>query len=94
MSMKATHDISVRTGTKEDGKGRYRQIGIMLTDDQNGRMSIKLDSLPFSRTNDKGDAECWLTVFERDDRPRDERTQRQPERFDNTAPAATDGAPF
>lgn len=62
MSMTKTHDVVMKTGEYEkDGKtkGRYMKIGVLFTDNESGRMSIKLDAAPISP-----DWSGWLSLFD------------------------------
>ena len=65
--MKRTHNVCLTTGEYEkDGQQKKRRItiGTMMTDDQNGNMSILLEVPPAFKTDSKtGYPVAWLSLF-------------------------------
>lgn len=66
MAQQATHKVLATVGTYKGGDGsekkRYVQCGMLFTDQETGRMSIKLDAVPCSP-----DWSGWLQIYPRDD---------------------------
>lgn len=58
--MKQIFDVLYKRGENADGKGFWSTIGVLMVKD-NGKMSLKLDTIPCSNTWDG-----WLTISERD----------------------------
>jgi len=63
MAMRKYMDAVVTTGeyTNQQGetKKRYLNVGVLLKDDQSGRMCLKLEAMPIPR-----DGACWIGFFE------------------------------
>lgn len=77
MPAKRTHDVVATVGEYTNGSGetkkRYSNVGSLFTQ-EDGRMSIKLDTVPCSP-----DWSGWLSIFpvkDRDDRESDRRQGR------------------
>lgn len=69
--MRKTHDLVVSTGEyTQDGqtKKRWKNIGVAFTDDE-GRMSLKLETVPLPKMDEKGYPEIWIKMFASDDSP-------------------------
>lgn len=76
MASKRTHDVVATVGEYKKGdetKKRYSNVGSLFTD-EDGRMSIKLDTVPCSP-----DWSGWLSLYpvrDKDDRESDRRQGR------------------
>jgi len=69
MTMRATHDVVVTTGIWNDNgkdKKKYSNVGTLFTDDQTGRMSMKLTVTPMPKIGKEGFPEVWLSFFQKD----------------------------
>lgn len=89
MSYKKTHDITVKTGsyTDRDGntKGRYENVGQVLSDGENTLYLIKRTFNPAGVPNPEGKDSVLLSMFE--DKPREDKprapAQAQPDLDDD-----------
>ena len=68
MAMKLFKEVKVSTGEYTNAQGEekksYSKVGILLKDDDNGRMAIKLDTLPMGQIGNDGKMACWLSLFD------------------------------
>ena len=81
--MKKTHDLVATVGEYQDKqsgemKKRYVNCGVVLTDEETGRMSIKLETVPVSP-----EWSGWFSLFEPRDkdgnRPQGQQARQQPQ---------------
>ncbi len=99
-------DVCSKTGTYNDQNGnqksRYTKIGSWFQDDQ-GRISIKMDALPVPQLDQQGRLGCWLSLFHKQDDQqtgndqfnRQQQTRPQhPRPAANRPPSGNDEVPF
>ena len=81
MAMRKFKEIKVSTGeyTNQQGevKKRYSTVGILFQDDENGRMSILLETIPMGKVGEDGIVKCWLSCFD----PYDPNKQQQGQQY-------------
>lgn len=69
MGMQKTHDLAVSTGEYQDNHGatkkRWMNVGALLRDPQDGRVSIKLEGLPVGN-----EWNGWISAFPADQQHR------------------------
>jgi hypothetical protein len=87
MPNRKTHDCVVSTGEYKtpDGstKKRWKNVGVAFTDDE-GKISIKLETIPMPKMDNDGYPEVWIRLFTSDENPagtgsrQPQRQQQQP----------------
>ena len=94
MAVKKMHNLVVAKPGR-DGKKNWQQIGILMEMDD-GRMSMKLESIPVGLVSDKDGRpvpwDGWVSVFPRDDNRSS--TSGQTQQRSAGAPDIDDHIPF
>ena len=96
-------DVMAAGGQYQSGgetKTRWIRCGAMFKNDETGRISIKLESLPVGTSNDDGEGGIWLSCFapdRGDDKPAARRApapRRAPPPMDEAPDFVDDDIPF
>lgn len=86
MAMRKIKDIAVSVGEYNNQQGelkkQWKNVGIILQGDD-GRMVIKLDTMPMPKMSEQGYPELWLSCFD----PREQQQQPQPQQGYQQQPA-------